>query len=75
MYIASRIGAVALMVIDVDTRSSGISPKIVSMSASESTATPTRPTAPSASGSSESSPSCVGRSNAIERPVEPRSSR
>ena len=44
------------------------------MSASESMATPVRPTSPRASGSSESSPSCVGRSNATERPVWPRSS-
>ena len=48
---------------------------MVSMSASVSTATPTRPTEPSQSGSSESSPSCVGRSNAIDSPVDPRSSR
>ena len=45
------------------------------MSSSESIATPVRPTSPSASVSSESSPSWVGRSNATERPVWPRSSR
>ena len=36
-----------------------------------SMATPVRPTSPRQRGSSESSPSCVGRSKAIERPVEP----
>ena len=46
-----------------------------SMSASESIATPVRPTSPAARGSSESSPSCVGRSKAVESPVCPRSSR
>jgi hypothetical protein len=75
MYMASSTGAVALIVIDAETRSSGMPSKIVSMSASESTATPTRPTAPSAAGSSESRPSCVGRSKAMERPLEPSPSR
>ena len=41
------------------------------MSASESTATPHRPTSPSDIGSSESSPSNVGMSNAVDRPVPP----
>ena len=45
------------------------------MSSTESIATPVRPTSPSATGSSESYPSCVGRSNATERPVWPRPSR
>ena len=64
------------MVIDVDTPSpSGIPSNSRSMSASESMPTPVRPTSPAARGSSESSPSCVGRSNATDRPVWPRSSR
>ena len=53
-YIASSTGAVALMVNEVVTWSSGIPAKISSMSASESIATPTRPTSPCASGASES---------------------
>src|SRR2546423_9264096 len=53
-----------LIVSDTLTRSSGMPANASSMSASESTAIPTRPTSPSARGSSESSPSCVGRSNA-----------
>jgi len=44
------------------------------MSSTESIATPVRPTSPTATGSSESYPSCVGRSNATERPVWPRPS-
>jgi hypothetical protein len=46
--------AVALMVIEVEMRSSGMSAKRRCMSSSESMATPTRPTSPSASGESES---------------------
>ncbi len=42
-YMASRIGAVALIVNDVDTRSSGMPSKTRSMSASVSIATPTLP--------------------------------
>ena len=53
-YRARRIGAVALMVIDVLTVSSGIPANRVSMSASDETGTPTRPTSPSASEASES---------------------
>ena len=53
-YSASRIGAVALIVIDVLTVPSGIPSNRVSMSASDETGTPTRPTSPSASGASES---------------------
>ena len=41
--------AVALIVIDVETRSSGMPSKSSAMSASESMATPTRPTSPPAS--------------------------
>ena len=46
--------AVALIVIDVDTRSSGIPSNSAAMSSIESMATPTRPTSPAASGASES---------------------
>ena len=63
------------MVIDVDTWSSGIPSNAVRMSSSVSMATPVRPTSPRQRGSSESSPSWVGRSKAIERPVEPCASR
>jgi hypothetical protein len=59
------------MVIEVDTSSSGIRSKQIRMSSMVSMGTPVRPTSPSQSGSSESRPSWVGRSNAIERPVEP----
>ena len=65
-YIATSTAAGALIVIDVDTASSGMPSNIASMSASESMATPTRPTSPSARGSSESRPIWVGRSNAVE---------
>ncbi len=51
MYIATSTDAGALMVIDVDTRSSGMPANISSMSASESMATPTWPISASASGS------------------------
>ncbi len=47
-YIASRIAAVALIVIDVETRSSGISWNSRSRSSAVSIATPARPTSPSA---------------------------
>ena len=63
-----------MIVIDVETSPSGISWKRRRMSSTESMATPVRPTSPEASGSSESSPSCVGRSKAVESPVCPRSS-
>src|SRR6476646_5650767 len=74
-YSARRIGAVALIVIDVDTWASGIAAKSRSISSTESIATPVRPTSPSARGWSESRPICVGRSNATERPVWPCSNR
>ena len=48
------MAAVALMVIEVETRSSGMPSSSVSMSSRLSMATPTRPTSPAASGSSES---------------------
>ena len=46
--------AVELIVIDVDTRSSGMPSNSSAMSSSESMATPTRPTSPAASAWSES---------------------
>ena len=54
MYIASRMPAGALMVIEVETCSSGMSLNSVSMSSSEEIETPTLPTSPCASGSSAS---------------------
>jgi hypothetical protein len=53
-YIDSSVIAVALIVIDVDTCSSGMPSNSRSMSSIESMATPTRPTSPAASGWSES---------------------
>ena len=64
--------AVALIVIDVVTLSSGRPASSSRMSASESMATPTLPTSPSARAWSESSPICVGRSKAHDRPGLPR---
>ena len=49
-YSSSRMAAVALMVIDVVTLSSGMLVEQPSMSSSESIATPTLPTSPSARG-------------------------
>ena len=69
------MGAVALMVMEVDTVSRGMPANSSSMSASDPIDTPTFPTSPSASGSSASRPSCVGRSSASESPVWPCSSR
>ncbi len=60
-----------MIVIEVDTLSSGIPPNRVRMSSTESMATPTLPTSPCAIGSSESYPIWVGRSKATDRPVEP----
>jgi len=54
MYKAMRMQAVALMVMDVLTRSRGMPSKRASMSRRLSMATPTRPTSPSAMGLSES---------------------
>jgi hypothetical protein len=64
-----------LIVIDVETSSSGMPSNAVRMSSIVSMATPVRPTSPRQRGSSESRPSCVGRSNAIDSPVEPCASR
>jgi hypothetical protein len=60
-----------LIVIEVETWSSGMPSNTRRMSSIESIATPVRPTSPAQSGSSESRPSCVGRSKAMDRPVEP----
>ena len=49
-YIASSTGAVALMVIEVDTRSSGMPWNKRARSSTVSIATPARPTSPSAMG-------------------------
>ena len=53
-YRASRIGAVALIVIEVLTSPSGRPSSRTAMSARLEIGTPTRPTSPSASGASES---------------------
>ena len=53
-YISSRIAAVELIVIDVETLSSGRSASSSRMSSIESMATPTLPTSPSARPWSES---------------------
>ena len=55
-YIARAIGAVELIVIDVVTRPRSMRSKRISMSASESTATPHFPTSPRAISWSESYP-------------------
>ena len=69
------MAAVALMVMEVVTLSSGSSASRSRMSASESMATPTLPTSPSARGWSESNPIWVGRSKAHDNPVWPAPSR
>ena len=74
-YIASRIAAVALIVIEVVTRSSGMSARRSAKSSIDEIETPTFPTSPWARGSSASNPICVGRSNATDRPVCPCDSR
>ena len=53
-YIARRIGAVALMVMDVVTSPSGIPAKSRSMSSRLEMDTPTRPTSPATRSSSAS---------------------
>ena len=75
MYIANSTAAGELIVIEVETLSSGIPSNKLSMSSTVSMATPSRPTSPIASGSSESRPISVGRSNATESPVVPWASR
>ena len=68
-YIASSTAAVALMVIDVETRSRGMPANRRARSSTVSIATPARPTSPSAMAWSESYPIWVGRSNATDSPV------
>ncbi len=75
MYMARRIAAGALIVMEVVIRSSGILWKRISMSFSESTATPHIPTSPRALSWSESYPMSVGKWNATESPVCPWESR
>ncbi len=53
-YISSSVAAGALIVMDVETLSSGSPENRTRMSSTESIATPTLPTSPRASGSSES---------------------
>ncbi len=74
-YMHSRIAAGELMVIDVVISLSGMPSNSVSMSASESIATPQWPISPRLVGASESWPISVGMSNATERPVWPLASR
>ncbi len=70
-YIASRIAAGELIVIDVETAPRSMPSNRSTMSARVSTATPHRPTSPSLIGSSESRPISVGRSNAVDSPSPP----
>src|SRR2546430_11473067 len=70
-YRASRIGAVALIVMLVLTRSRGSPSKRRPMSSRVEIATPTRPTSPRARGASLSYPIWVGRSNATLSPSLP----
>ncbi len=74
MYMASNVEAVALIVMLVETRSSGMPSNSTFMSSTVSMATPTRPTSPMARGELESMPICVGRSKATDSPVCPASS-
>ena len=53
-YMASSVGAVAFMVIDVETSASGMPSKRTARSSSVDIATPVRPTSPRASVASES---------------------
>jgi len=70
-YMANSIGAGPEMVIEVVSSSSGRPSNRISMSATESTATPQWPTSPRERGSSESRPIRVGMSKATERPPPP----
>jgi len=70
-YIASRMAAGELIVIEVVISPTGIPSNSVSMSASESIATPQWPTSPRDVTASESWPISVGMSKATERPVWP----
>src|SRR2546422_3757207 len=70
-YRASRIAAVALIVMLVLTRSRGRPSRSVCISSRVEIATPTRPTSPRTIGTSLSSPIWVGRSNATLSPSLP----
>ena len=70
-----RIAAGELIVIDVVMSPRGMPSNSVSMSASESTATPQWPISPRLVGASESCPISVGMSKATESPVCPFASR
>ena len=74
MYMPRRTMAGALMVMDVLTASRGIPSNKIFMSSTDEMDTPTFPTSPNESSSSASKPNCVGKSNATERPIWPRSS-
>jgi hypothetical protein len=74
-YMASRIQADGLMVIDTEIASRSIPSKSASMSASVSTATPSRPTSPALMGYDSDNPMSVGMSKSTERPVCPWASR
>jgi hypothetical protein len=63
-----------LIVMLVETLSSGMPSKSRRMSSMESMATPTLPTSPLRQGRSESYPIWVGRSNATLSPVVPAAS-
>ena len=69
------IAAGALIVIDTETSPRSIPANSVRMSATVSTATPSRPISPRLRGLSESWPIREGMSNAVESPVCPCSSR
>ena len=70
-YMQNTGTAGPLMVIDVVTSPSGMSPNSTSMSTALSMATPQWPTSPSERGSSESRPIRVGMSKATESPPPP----
>ncbi len=70
-YIARRIAAGPLIVIEVDTCPKSMSAKRSTMSSRVSIATPARPTSPIDHSSSESRPIRVGISKAVESPVPP----
>ncbi len=71
--IMQKIGTAGpLIVIDVVTSPRSIPSKRISMSATESIATPQCPTSPRLFGSSESRPIRVGMSNATLSPPPPR---
>ena len=67
-YIASSVDAVALMVIDVETRSSGIPSRSRACPRRCRSPRPRGRPRPAARGESESIPICVGRSKATDKP-------